>query len=181
MKFVDEYRDPDEARRFAEAIGKLTTKSWTISGFTHYDNDTVSLVSGVVAGEADFYLAEAAVDGASAFTTPVAVDNVVVGHNFTQHLKPMPIEVQDPRGISGGMPKRLVSVNTYVNSSLALKVEGEKMTLFQAHEDWTQKPSAQSGPQKFYLLGYDEQPSVSVINDVPLKCEVLGLATEVEY
>ncbi len=39
MKFVDEYRDPDEARRFAEAIAKLTSRSWTImeicGGQTH--------------------------------------------------------------------------------------------------------------------------------------------------
>ncbi len=39
MKFVDEYRDPESARRYAEAIARLTTKPWTImeicGGQTH--------------------------------------------------------------------------------------------------------------------------------------------------
>jgi hydrogenase expression/formation protein HypD len=39
MKYMDEYRDPDAARRYAEAIHRLTTRPWTImeicGGQTH--------------------------------------------------------------------------------------------------------------------------------------------------
>lgn len=39
MKYIDEYRDPDAARRYADAIAKLTTRSWTLmevcGGQTH--------------------------------------------------------------------------------------------------------------------------------------------------
>jgi hydrogenase expression/formation protein HypD len=39
MKFIDEYRDPDAARRFARAIHKITTREWTLmevcGGQTH--------------------------------------------------------------------------------------------------------------------------------------------------
>jgi hydrogenase expression/formation protein HypD len=39
MRFIDEYRDADGARKFAEAIGRITTKRWTImeicGGQTH--------------------------------------------------------------------------------------------------------------------------------------------------
>jgi hydrogenase expression/formation protein HypD len=39
MKFIDEYRDSDAAKKYADAIGKITTKPWTImeicGGQTH--------------------------------------------------------------------------------------------------------------------------------------------------
>ena len=39
MKYVDEFRDPQAARRYADAIAGLTTSSWTImevcGGQTH--------------------------------------------------------------------------------------------------------------------------------------------------
>ena len=39
MKFIDEYRDADAAKKYADAIGKITTKPWTImeicGGQTH--------------------------------------------------------------------------------------------------------------------------------------------------
>ncbi|MFM2097261.1 MAG: hypothetical protein RIS70_4385, partial [Planctomycetota bacterium] len=39
MKYVDEFRDPQAARRYADAIAALTTRSWTImevcGGQTH--------------------------------------------------------------------------------------------------------------------------------------------------
>jgi hydrogenase expression/formation protein HypD len=39
MKFVDEYRDPDAAVRYARALGRITTRTWTImevcGGQTH--------------------------------------------------------------------------------------------------------------------------------------------------
>lgn len=39
MKYIDEYRDPDAVRRYADAIAKLTTRSWTLmevcGGQTH--------------------------------------------------------------------------------------------------------------------------------------------------
>ena len=39
MKYVDEYRDADAARRLAEAIGRVTTRPWNImevcGGQTH--------------------------------------------------------------------------------------------------------------------------------------------------
>ncbi|MBX3000373.1 MAG: hydrogenase formation protein HypD [Caldilineaceae bacterium] len=39
MKFIDEYRDPDAAQRYAEAIHRITTRPWTImeicGGQTH--------------------------------------------------------------------------------------------------------------------------------------------------
>src|SRR4030065_2073639 len=39
MKYIDEYRDATEARRYAEALARLTTRPWTImevcGGQTH--------------------------------------------------------------------------------------------------------------------------------------------------
>jgi hydrogenase expression/formation protein HypD len=39
MKFIDEYRDGDAARRYAQALGRITTKNWTLmevcGGQTH--------------------------------------------------------------------------------------------------------------------------------------------------
>ena len=150
---------------------------------SHLGGGNAQITSGLVAGDADWYLGEYAVEYATGDVdiSPHSLDNIALGLPFTQTLEPMPYEVRDQEGISSGMPKRLVSVDVYMASTLALRLNGHRIKTYQAHEDLTLPPTPFTGSQKFYLYGYSERPTVTITNDVPLACEVLAIAAEVEY
>ena len=132
--------------------------------------------------EADFYLGEFTLSSSGGLTLDAGpVHNITVGFNYTQELEPMPFEVKDTEGVTGGLPKRLVAVDVFIVSSLALKLNGQKMLTFKVEDDITKKPKLVKGNQKFWLLGYSERPTVTITNDIPLPCEVLAIAAEVEY
>ena len=130
----------------------------------------------------EYYFGEFTLDsGGGLDISPLATRMVTVGLSFTQVLEPMPIEVKDQEGVTGGMPKRIVSADVYMASTLALRLNGHSMTTFVAQADLTQKPESVTGLKKFYLLGYSERPTVIIENRIPLPCEILSLGTEVEY
>jgi len=159
-----------------------TAKSvWPSAVSGIWDGHTVQIGSGVTAHDPDYYLGEFVPDGGSVDVTPIKVDNITIGLGFTQTLEPMPIEVKDQNGVTGGMPKRIVSADIYMASTLAVALNGQSITTFLGQNDLTQKPDTITGLRKFYLLGYSERPTVEITNPYPVPCEVLSLGTEVEY
>ena len=149
---------------------------------SHLQGTVSSVTAGVNAGDADWYLGEVTPSiPAGDITLDVAVDNIGVGLPFTQTLEPMPYEVRDGQGVTGGLPKRLVSVDVYMASTLALRLNGKSIKTFAAQNDWANPPTPITGSRKFYLFGYDERPTVVLTNDIPLRCEVLAINAEVEY
>ena len=155
--------------------------SWPGAGL-YLPGTAVHVTSGLNAGDADWYLGEFTTSNpAGDLTLDFPVDNIGVGLNFVQTLEPMPYEVRDGQGVTGGLPKRLVSVDVYMASTLALRLNGKSIKTFAAQNDWGQPPTPFTGSKKFYLFGYDERPSIVLTNDIPLRCEVLAINTEVEY
>jgi hypothetical protein len=145
--------------------------------------ETVQVTTSVIGAnhDPDYYLGEFEYAGATIDLTPIEVDNITVGFGFNQTLETMPIEVKDTQGVTGGLPKRLVNTDIYLASTLAVQIEGNRITTFVAGDDLTVKPTPVTGIRKFYLLGYDERPTLVVENEVPLPVEVLSLGAEVEY
>ena len=159
-----------------------TAQSSWFSVATHLGGATVQVTSGVEAGDNDWYLGEYTLEYPGNLDLgSITVDNVAVGLPFTQTLEPMPYEVRDQEGVSGGMPKRLVAVDIYTASTLALRLNGHKFKTYQADNDWATPPTPFTGSQKYYLYGYSERPTVTITNDIPLACEVLAISAEVEY
>ena len=185
--------------------GGAPTSDWDLTTsvlpYAPYDGLTVSAVidqtdfngnmftdyDGIFPNEFDglFYLGDYAVTAASPVVSlPVAVRKLQLGLNFEQDMEPMPVEVQDPRGVSGGLPKRIVCLNVLVNSTLSIAVNGTQVKMSQSANGnflLNQSPVEKTGLHKFYLLGYDENPTVRITNSIPLKCDVLALSMEVEY
>lgn len=188
------------------AITKVSASLTPVTGFTahalHLANEEVEAVvavsadgSGDLGGpgvadqalDADYYIGKLTV-GATGDTditgTAIAIEsvtNLTVGFGYEQTLETMPIEVKDPNGLTGGMPKRLVSADVYLLSTLAIQLEGNRVTTFLGQDDLSVRPTAITGPRKFYLLGYDERPTLTIYNEIPLPCEALAIGAEVEY
>jgi hypothetical protein len=130
----------------------------------------------------DYYLGEYLYNLGSVDVSPDIVDNLTIGLGFTQTLEIMPIEVKDTNGVTGGMPKRLISADLYMASTLAIQIEGHRVTTFNAPPtDFGIAPTPITGLRKFYLLGYNERPTLTITNEIPVPCEALALGAEVEY
>ena len=136
--------------------------------------------------DADYYLGKITPGasgswGISGLLSVDPITNATLGLAYTQTLEIMPIEVRDNQGVSGGMPKRIVSADVYLASTLAVQLQGNRVLTFLGEIDLAIRPQAITGPRKFYLLGYNERPTLVIENEVPLPCEALALGAEVEY
>ncbi len=183
--FIERFELDETMDCISEQTSALPGNVW-INDAPQLEDMTVQVTSSVVKAnhDPDFYLGEYENDGGgggSFSTAPIDVDNVTIGLGFTQTLETMPIEVKDNQGVTTGMPKRIVSADIYMAGTLAIQLEGQRVLTFQAGVDWSVRPDAITGMRKFYLLGYDERPTLTIVNDVPLPCEALSLGAEVEY
>jgi len=129
----------------------------------------------------DYYLGEYDYSLTDFDLSPIEVDNVTIGLGYTSELEIMPLEVKDQNGVTGGMPKRIVSADVYMASTLAIQLEGKRITTFLGQIDLNLPPEPITGLKKFYLFGYDERPTLTISNDIPVPCEALALGAEVEY
>ena len=154
-----------------------------------YSGQTVEATTGTLSSELglpnihnpDYYLGAYVVSSGDVDLGPILVSNITIGLGYTQTIETMPIEVKDQNGVTTGMPKRIVSADIYMASTLAVQLQGNKVLTFNGEDDLTVKPTPITGARKFYLLGYSERPTLTIENSVPVPCEVLSVGGEVEY
>jgi hypothetical protein len=158
---------------------------WPDAVNARWEGIEMQVTTGVTAPDPDYFIGEYTpyadgileADGVVDIT-PYSRDNITVGLGFSQTLEIMPIEVKDRDGVTGGMPKRIVSADVYMASTLAIQLEGHKVLTFLGEDDLTVKPDPITGLRKFYLLGYDERPTLTIYNDIPVPCEALSIGAE---
>jgi hypothetical protein len=139
----------------------------------------------------DYFLGTFVLDADGSLLLDDGSFNVQVGLGYQQSLEPMPPEIQLTDGFTVGQPKRIVSADIFVNSTLNLSVGDEDMLIFDVTDEFTElnfigdeipsAPPRNNETYKFYQLGYSERPTVTIINDKPLACELSGISMEVEY
>lgn len=134
---------------------------------------------------ADYYLGSntLGVDGDSDFVNfgVASVTNLTVGLAYSQVVETMPIEVKDQQGVTSGMPKRIVSADVYMASTLSIQLQGYDVLTIVSAIDLDADTAPITGNRKFYLLGYSERPTLTITNAIPLPCEILAVSGEVEY
>lgn len=149
---------------------------------THLANHPASVVSDSPTLENAFYLGDFDINGAGDLDlVNFTVDNVTIGLNYKQSLEPLPFEVAAQDGVTVGEPKRLVSVDVILNGTLALQVNGQRLNTYQVTSDLSLAPVPVTTSKRFYFLGYNVRPTVTIENDIPVPCEVLALSAEVLF
>ena len=146
------------------------------------DVGVVGSVSTSPAYSNDWYLGKNPINAAGTVTISGghAVQNMTVGLPFDQRLEIMPIEIQLPNGWTVGMPKRIVSVDALVRSTLHFRQQGQGMRAYQVNQDMSIAPSPATGKFKFYNLGWSERQTVTFENLQQVACELLAFSCEVE-
>lgn len=182
QRFLEEFSFDVTVDCAVSATNSFGSKSWPAVA-SHLPNTDVDVVAGwdFVVPTPDFFVGNETLNTDGDLTSNSKTTNVTVGLGFTQELTPMPFEGQDQLGITGGLPKRVVSVDLYLTNTLAISVEGQRITAHKATDDWTRPPTKITGSRKVYLSGYSERPTVDITNEIPLPCEINALNAEIEY
>jgi hypothetical protein len=159
------------------------SKSVWVGDAPHLTDELIQVGTSVIQAnnDPDYFLGEFTYAADTIDLGSITVDNITIGYGFVQTLEIMPIEIKDSNGVTGGMPKRIVSADVYIASTAAIQIEGHRITTFIAGSDLSVKPDLITGVRKFYLFGYDERPTLTIVNDIPVPCEALSLGAEVEY
>ena len=149
----------------------------TFSGLTPYASKTVAVRTG------DYYLGEFAVNSSGVLTldSGMECDTITVGYDYEVIAETMPVEAVLSTGSLRGQPKRISRVIMGLDSSLASSLEGSKIILRQVTDDFSISPSAFTGLQEFYVLGYAKDRSITITQSDPLPMRVTGLVMEYGY
>jgi hypothetical protein len=104
-----------------------------------------------------------------------------IGFKFDVELTTNPIDANIGNGPLTGLPRGIGSVFLDLNTTLACKVNGTSMIVRNVTDDLSQQPSAFTGKKEFRLLGYNQDPQVTVTQDAPLPLQVNGLVVELIF
>lgn len=163
---------PLDCSRIALSTG--AQRVW--GGFGHLAGRTVSVVSrGHDLGD---YVVSA--DGVVTMGSDrPEVTQVEIGLPFTQTIRPMPVDFDMPDGPVRGLPKRLIRCWVQVLDSGPFRVQGRRVLLEFAGDDFTVPPPGKTGIIEVRLRGVNEECQFDIEVDRPHKVTVLSLTREV--
>jgi hypothetical protein len=155
----------------AWAYSGAMTDTWVVN--LHYANLTVHVVSG------NYYYGEVpvAADGTIVLSGPV--DHIVIGEAYPFRIETLPVHVELATGPMTGRPKRISRVIVGLDTTLSVLIAGNRLIIKQVTDDFSLPPVPYTGSKEFFLLGYSRDATVSVSQDEPLPCAVLGMVLEV--
>lgn len=147
------------------------TTGWALG--SRWIGKTVHVLSG------SDYFGTFVVPGSGEITLPVAVSSILVGYAAPFEIETLPVNLQLPNGPMTGLPKRINRVIVGLDSTLAVSISGNRLLLRQVTDDFSNGLQAVTGTREFFLLGWQRDAIVTVSQQEPLPCTVLGLLLEV--
>lgn len=107
------------------------------------------------------------------------VTEVEIGLPFTQTIRPMPLDFDLQDGPTRGLPKRLIRCWLQVLDSGPFRVQGRRVLLEFAGDDFTVPPPGKTGIVEVRLRGVSEECQFDIEVDRPHNVTVLSLTREV--
>ena len=103
------------------------------------------------------------------------------GYNYTTSLESMPIDIVVEGGSLTGEQRRINRVNIDLNESRNILVNDKNITFRQVRDDQQATPASFTGRKEIPLMGYGNNPTVTISQNQPLESKILGMAVEVAY
>lgn len=150
------------------------TRSW--GGYGHLAGRTVSAVS------QGHDLGDYVVSASGVVTLGVdrpEVTQIEIGLPFSQLIRPMPIDFDMQDGPTRGMRKRLIRCLVQVLDSGPFRVQGRRVLLDFAGDDFTVPPPGKTGIVEVRLRGVDEECQFDIEVDRPHNVTILSVTREV--
>ena len=152
------------------------TSVWTVPWLPNTD---VYVTAG------NYYLGYGASDGTGEVITAYLTTSAQLGLNYSLQLTTLSPEVQLDDGPSVGEQRRVVTASVVLDQTLNLEVTHQQrpgeFSIRQVSDDLSAEPVALTGRQDFNMLGWDDHGTVTITQNAPLECTILGLNTELEY
>lgn len=149
------------------------TKSYTAA---HLPSTSIEVTTNDAAQHAGTYTT----DSSGIATTDEFLNGADVGLNYDIQARTMPVDAVI-RGVGAvtGEKKRISRVVVSIIGTQSISVSGNKLTIAQSNDDFSNPPTAAEGDHQFFLLGWAGDPDIPITQDEPLPITVLGLYAEV--
>ena len=104
-----------------------------------------------------------------------------IGYKFDVELTTNPIDANTGIGPVTGLPRALTSVYLDLNKTLSCAVNNKGMIFRNVTDDLSQQLSSFTGKKEFRLLGYSQDPQITITQDAPLNLQVNGIVAELIF
>ncbi len=158
---------------FSKTMTGSASDTWALG--SDYANLTVTVTSD------NYHLGEFTADGSGNIVLDDEVTDIVAGYDYGVEIIPMSPNVELNDGPITGQIRRLNSVTVHMYQSLGLRIDGQILGPRYVGADFSIEPPVVSGKYKRFMLGYDEDPTVTIDQVDPFDFTILGLMMEVSY
>jgi len=104
-----------------------------------------------------------------------------IGIGWSPTLETLPPEIDTPIGSLHVRPKRLSQVSVTIAGSVSVRANGQDLDVWDVAQDPNTQDRRKSNTYHFRLLGWKQDPTVTLGIQVPLPVTILGFATVVGY
>ena len=146
---------------------------FTVSG-EFANGATVKVVSGTD------YLGEYTVSGGQVDVSAVkSVSTAYIGYQFDIELVTLPIDANTQTGVMTSDPRHIVMVTLDLVDTLSVSVNGKDLVIRSVTDDFSLARTKFNGRKEFRLLGYNQDPKLTISQDVPFDLQINGMVIEV--
>ena len=125
-----------------------------------------------------YYLGKFTVDGGGVLTVDKPVLELTAGLDYAIDAESLPVNESLGDGPVTGVPRSILTATVELYETASLTVNGQRMLLRQVTDDAEIPPPPYTGTKKFWLMGWDEAPTVKIGQDMPGPLTVLDLLME---
>lgn len=108
-------------------------------------------------------------------------DTTYIGIGWSPTVETLPPEIDTPIGSLHVRPKRLSQVSVTIAGSVSVRANGQDLDVWDVASDPNTQDRRKSNTYHFRLLGWKQDPTVTLGIQVPLPVTILGFATVVGY
>ena len=109
------------------------------------------------------------------------ITSAEIGYKFDVELETLPIDANIGNGPLTGNPRMINRVILDLVDTLSVSVNGKKLVIRQVTDDLSLGRTPVTGKKEFRLIGYKEDPTVTITQTAPLSLQVNGLIAEVAF
>lgn len=109
------------------------------------------------------------------------ITSAEIGYKFDVELETLPIDANIGNGPLTGNPRMINRVILDLVDTLSVSVNGKKLVIRQVTDDLSLDRTPVTGKKEFRLIGYKEDPTITITQTAPLSLQVNGLIAEVAF
>jgi len=108
-----------------------------------------------------------------------SISSAFIGYQFDIELITLPIDANIATGVMTSDPRHIVMVTLDLVDTLSVSVNNKDLIIRSVTDDFSLARSKFNGRKEFRLLGYNQDPKITISQDVPFDLQINGMVIEV--